>query len=129
MPNGRPQSPMWFSRITSMAEEVEHPHERVADHGRTQVPDVHLLGDVRRRVVDDDGLDGGRPAATPRRSSAATVDELLGEELGRERDVDEAGPGDLEFAGHAVEHPGVDDLLGELARVRRRAAWRAGARR
>ena len=71
IPNGRPQSPMWFSRTTSWPTDVEHADERVADHRRAEVPDVHLLGDVRRRVVDDDPLvGGGRPM--PSRSSAAT---------------------------------------------------------
>ena len=35
-------------------EMLERAGERVPHHGRAQVPDVHLLGDVRRRVVDDD---------------------------------------------------------------------------
>ncbi len=39
-----------------VADGVEHAGEGVADHRRAEVPDVHLLGDVRRRVVDDDAL-------------------------------------------------------------------------
>ena len=44
--------------------ELEQPRERVADDRRAQMPDVHLLRDVRRRVVDDDAffVDGARDA-------------------------------------------------------------------
>ena len=44
--------------------ELEQPRERVADDRRAQMPDVHLLRDVRRRVVDDDAffVDGPRDA-------------------------------------------------------------------
>jgi hypothetical protein len=38
----------------SVPEMLERAGERVPHHGRAQVPDVHLLGDVGRRVVDDD---------------------------------------------------------------------------
>ena len=34
-----------------VADELEHAAERVADDGRAQVPDVHLLRDVRGREV------------------------------------------------------------------------------
>ena len=43
-----------------VAEHVEHPHERVTDHRRAEVPDVHLLGHVGRRVVDDDAFGRSR---------------------------------------------------------------------
>ena len=47
-------------------EKLVEPNERVTDHGRTQVADVHLLRDVRRRVVDDHDLRvGGRLDAKP----------------------------------------------------------------
>ena len=37
-----------------MTEKAEDPAERIADDRAAEVADVHLLGDVRRRVVDDD---------------------------------------------------------------------------
>ena len=49
----------------AVAEEVEHAHQRVADDRGAQVADVHLLGDVRRRVVDDHRLDVGRRTRRP----------------------------------------------------------------
>ena len=36
--------------------EHQEPDDRVADHGRAQMPDLELLGDVRRGVVDDRAL-------------------------------------------------------------------------
>ena len=69
MPNGVPQSPMWFCRMTSWPSELEQPRERVADDRRAQVADVHLLGDVRRRVVDDDAS----PVLRPRGDAEAVV--------------------------------------------------------
>lgn len=35
-----------------VAHELERARQRVADDGGTQVAHVHLLGDVRRRVID-----------------------------------------------------------------------------
>ena len=75
--------------------ELEHAHERVADHGRAQVADVHLLGHVGRGVVDGDDLRDGRG-----RHAEPRVLERLGrparERFAREREVDEPGPGDLD---------------------------------
>ena len=84
---------MWFSRTTSWPDGLEHPHERVADDRRAEVPDVHLLGHVRRRVVDDDPL-GIVASGTPSRSSAATSATSAPTKV-VERQVDEARPGDL----------------------------------
>ena len=36
-----------------VTDELEHAHQRVADDGGTQMADVHLLGHVGGRVVDD----------------------------------------------------------------------------
>ena len=96
--------------------ELEHAHERVADHGRAQVADVHLLGHVGRGVVDGDDLRDGR-----RRHAEPRVVERLGrparERLGGEREVDEPGPGDLDRGQRAAgvaERP--DHALGQPAR-------------
>ena len=108
---------MWFSRIDAWPRNVEHAHERVADHGGAEVPDVHLLGDVGRRVVDDDRARGRAAGATPSRSSAATSASCAARKRSVEREVDEARPGDLDRAAHGAEHTAVDDLLGDLAWV------------
>ena len=103
-----------------VADERQHAHERVADHRRAQVADVHLLGDVRRRVVDDD-----RALRRRLRHAEAVVGrdaaELAGEEVVVEREVHEARPGDLELLATPSSAAGVDDRLGDLARVARRS--------
>ena len=90
MPNGVPQSPTWFWRITRWPSDLEHARERVADDRAAQVPDVHLLGDVRRRVVDDDRLRrGGRRDAEARVGRGIARRRARGS-VGVEREVDEA---------------------------------------
>ena len=37
-----------------MSEELERAIDAVADDGRTNMADVHRLGDIRGRIVDDD---------------------------------------------------------------------------
>ncbi len=97
--------------------ELQHPHDRVADHGRAQVADVHLLGDVRLGVVDHRGAGrlGERHAEAGRVGGAGR--EVPGDGGVGEGEVEEAGPGDLDVLDHLVRPDGVDDLGGQLARV------------
>ena len=85
----------------------------VADDGRAQVPDVHLLGDVRRRVVDHDAL-CGRRGSNAETLVAGQHAELLGQERIVEGDVDEARAGHLD-GGLATEIGSGDDLVGDVA--------------
>ncbi len=99
-----------------VADELEQAHKRVADHRGAQVPDVHLLGDVRCRVVDDDAL--GRhcqPDAEP--IVVGKHAELLGEERVVEGDVDEARAGDLERCLATPRSRSGNDGVGHLARL------------
>ena len=48
-----------------VAEEPEHAGQGVPDEGAAEVADVHLLGHVGRRVVDDHGLGAGDQARRP----------------------------------------------------------------
>ena len=73
-------------------DELEHAHQRVADDSRAEVPDVHLLGDVRCRVVDHDAL-GRRCPPHPEAIVVFQDVELLLQEGFVERDVDETGSG------------------------------------
>ena len=84
-----------------MTDELEHPHQCIADDGGAQVADVHLLGHIGRRVVDHDPL-GRRDAAHPEVLVARHLGHLAGHERGRERDVDEARARHLEV-GHTGE--------------------------
>ena len=83
------------------AEVPEHASERVADDRRAQVPDVHLLGDVRRRVVDDDAAALlGEVDSEPLAGQAQP--ELAPHGAVRGGDVEEAGTGDLDLRDRPV---------------------------
>ena len=99
-----------------MVEERVHAHERIADHGGAEVAGVHLLGHVRRRVVDDDGLRRAA-AATPSRSSAATAASCSARNVGENVTLTKPGTGDLEVGRDTGEHTRIDDLLGHLTWV------------
>ena len=68
--------------------------ETVADDGGAQVPDVHLFGNVGRRVVDDDPL-RVRCAAQPVVGILQHGGGGLREDVGTDPEVDEPRPGDL----------------------------------
>ncbi len=100
-----------------VAERSENPGQALADDRRADVADVHRLGDVRRREVDDDGV--GRFG---RFHAQAIVTQQVAQRRGDpaviEPDVEEPGPGDLGGAGHRREVDRAGDLGGQLARVR-----------
>ena len=97
-----------------VAEVLEGAGQRVADDGRAQVPDVHLLGDVGRGVVDRDVLCGLQHHTV----ALVGLDVLQqpGDPRAREGEVDEAGAAHLDGVAHAVEVEGVDDPGRDLAR-------------
>ena len=78
-----------------MAREAVHAGQRVANNRGAQVTDVHLLGDVGRRVVDDHGARHRRgrdaePLVGPQRR------QLAAQERGVEREVEESRSGHLD---------------------------------
>ena len=73
-----------------VAEEAEHAGQRVADERGAQVADVHLLGHVGRRVVDDAPSRGVATGSTPSRASAESAATCAGHEVVGQRQVDEA---------------------------------------
>ena len=103
-----------------VTDEGQRPHQRVADDRRTQMTDVHLLGDVRRRVVDDDALWRRRESNTET-AVARLRGELRGDELVSQGQVDETRTGDLDVAAHAVEIDTVDDRLSDVTGVAAKA--------
>ena len=111
------------------AEVAEHPREAVADDRRAQVADVHLLGDVGRRVVDRPPAQPCSGRSTPEPVVGEAAVELAPEALVRDRDVEEAGPGDLDL-GDPVD---VAAAPPPAARPARRGApsgaWRRRGRR
>ena len=113
MPNWVPQSPTWFCRITRWPSASRIAGDRIADDGAAQVPDVHLLGQVRARIVDhhgsgfDSGFDQG------------SVDlEVVGEKGIVQADVQEAGTGDFDGLGHVFRFQGGEYPFGQRARIR-----------
>ncbi len=115
IPNGVPQSPEVVLADDLVAERLEDAGERIADDRAAQVADVHLLRDVRRRVVDDHLVARrGKRHAEPR--VAGERERLAREEVARERDVDEAGARDLDALGDAVQVELRDDGRRDLAR-------------
>ncbi len=56
---GRPPVPDVVLAPDLVTEKTEHAGQGVADQGAAQVADVHLLGHVRRRIVDHDPLGAG----------------------------------------------------------------------
>ena len=100
------------------AAEFQQAADGLADHGRAQVADVHLLGGVGRAVVDDHGVPllRGRRAGGER--VAAAVRHEPGEQGGGlELEVDETRPGDrdVEERREFAELP--DQGIGQGARV------------
>jgi hypothetical protein len=97
--------------------ELQAAHQRVADDRAAQVPDVHLLGDVGLRVVDDrDGArrrrrDAQPPVGAPRRDLAQ--DRAVGD-----GEVEEPGPGHLDLRDQVVGRQRPGDPLRHLARPR-----------
>jgi hypothetical protein len=81
---------------------LEHAHQAVTEDRGAQMPDVHLLCDVRRRVVDHHPLRHvGRGDAEPlvRRDRAGGArEECVGQ-----GHIDEAGAGDLDLPGDRFE--------------------------
>jgi hypothetical protein len=101
------------------AAEGEQPADRLADHGRTQMADVHLLRGVGRTVIDDPGL-----AALGRSSGGAGGERLaagVGDQPGLERgglggEIDETRSGDRHVEGRFdVDGQGGHQLLGQGA--------------
>src|SRR5205823_6925873 len=75
------------------AEEGEDPGQGVADHRASEVADVHLLGDVGLRVLDQ-----GHPRVTGPHAQAGVPGpprQLPDDGAVSERQVYEAGPGEL----------------------------------
>src|SRR6185503_5859762 len=98
-----------------VARELEQPRERVADDRRAHVSDVHLLRDVRRRVIDDDAI------LDPRgRHAEPLVARELGEAALDERrlqgQIDEPRTGDLDTLADVGEIGRGDDGLRDLPR-------------
>ena len=100
-----------------VAEEPQHPAERVADHGRADVADVHRLGHVRGGKVDHERarlLDRGNvePRIGDRRRESPE------EPIVFDPQIDEARPGDFRRVAEVGHVEPADDFGGHVARGR-----------
>jgi hypothetical protein len=97
-----------------VAEALQGAGQGVADHGGAQVPDVHLLGHVRGRVVDDHAL---RPFAGDTEPVVPPDPGRLGADPGvGEGEVHEAGAADLDALAHVADLEVLHQASGDLAR-------------
>ncbi|CAO0835925.1 hypothetical protein SMICM17S_05673 [Streptomyces microflavus] len=102
----------------ALAGELQDPDHRVTDDRRPQVADVHLLGHVRLGVVDDRG-----PGRRVHRHAEAALGvggpggQRLDDRPVRERDVEEAGAGDLDVLDQLTRREGGGDLACQLPGV------------
>jgi len=97
-----------------MAEVLEDSGQRVADDRRTQVADVHLLGDVGRGVVDDHDLRILRRYAEPR--VAREYAGRLTKPLRPQHQIDEPRPADLRRPADRIDVERGHQVPGDLAR-------------
>jgi len=99
----------------SGALEAQDPGQGVTDHGRAQVTDVHLLGDVGLGVVDDHpGLVLHRyPQPVVRQPPA----DLLDERGPGQHHIEETRPRDLTRGQNVTGIQRLHDLLGDLPRI------------
>ena len=95
-----------------MAQTFQHPSDAVTDNGAAQMPNMHLLGQIRARVVHHYALRVGAWLGGGC---------CVGDELRREGDVDKAGACHSQIARDAVKIDDVDDRLRNLTRVLTRA--------
>jgi hypothetical protein len=99
-----------------MADELQHLIEGVADHRRADMPHMHRLGDVRRRVVEHE-----RPRLRDRRH-AEPIDvgrrrlQLIGDERILQSQVDKTRPRDLRRLAKVGDVQPLDERRRHLAR-------------
>ena len=100
----------------AVAEQPERLGQGIAENGRADVADVHRLGHVGRRVVDDDRarLGGG---AVKKMLALGRADEGIGEGVGLEPEIEKTRPGDIDRLAAVGDVELLDDLGGEFAGV------------
>ena len=96
-----------------VAHEPIETSERVTNDGGAQVPDVHLLRHIWRRVVNDNGS-GLVDHGNTRSLIIDHLEKLVRQEVGRESDVDKPGTGNLNVRD-AIEIKVRDNLLRHIA--------------
>ena len=89
--------------------------ERIADHGRADMTDMHRLSHVGAGVIDDHGAPLSSVRDTEARRGREHGD-LLGQPFRRDRQVDETGAGDFSARQHRRQRQGGEHRLSHGAR-------------
>ncbi len=110
---GAPVADMVIARGL-MPQEPQHAAQSIADHGRTNMADVHRLGHVRRRVIDHERARmfrrwDAKPAVAQGRRKP------LDQPVAFQSQIDEARPGDFGFLTQVGQIKSADDLSSHLA--------------
>src|SRR6185503_3383317 len=99
-----------------MPEQPERARERIAEHGRTDVADVHRFGDVRRTEINHNRTGRGDFLEEKMRAARSRLQRFdHGGCL--EPKVDKAGTSNLDLIAKIVDLQFAEDVGGELARV------------
>ena len=96
-----------------VAAERQHARHRIADDRAADVPDVHFLGNIRRRIIDNDAC-WLRVAVDPEPRVSGNRVKLLRQPRARKPDVNEPRPGNGGlFLNHLAQIKPGDDLFGD----------------
>ena len=97
-----------------VTQEFQRSYDCIADDGRTQVPHVHFLGQVRGGVVHHYGLDLLWAGHGQMRICQRLIQQAV-EPVAGLKEVDKAGPGNLGLGNGAVLRQGGNQLVGQVA--------------
>ena len=99
-----------------VTEELENTGHAVANDGRTQVADVHLFGQVRRRQINHDAL--RRTVLAHRQCGVGQRGiEARGQGLGVLEEIEEARTCDIDLGDLLVGRQRSNDFLSQIARL------------
>ena len=99
--------------------------ERIAEHGAAAMADMHGAGRIGRHIFDVHGLAFADGAAPVSRALLEHHAQHARPEGRRERQIDEAGPRDLDLVDMRVRGEQRHDALGKRAWARGPRPWRA----
>src|SRR5690606_35213414 len=90
---------------------VEHARDAVADHAGAAVAHVQRSGGIGRDVFHAGSASGAGVVAAVARALGVQLDQLPAPGLGREAEVQEAGPGDVDRGDVAAGGQRIDQQL------------------
>ena len=100
----------------SVANRLTHAHQRIADHRGAKVPDMHLLGNVWRGVIDDHGFCRCSLVHAKARITCCIMQQLA-EVLVFVGEVEESRSGHGHVTAHAAQVQRGNDLFRHVSRL------------